>query len=145
MRDLSERTLGTYQITSDALRGYVGAIEEWFGADVHFAQLQKIYGRTEAGPEWYGGGSRVSAAVPKLITKGPVYTDDYARGFGKHTEIAGAKHSVGRPFRFRFISVLDKVVERFGGGPQLQTSEPRDISQPHRRISILEPGNKVLL
>lgn len=73
VRDLSERTLGTYQITSDALRGYVGAIEEWFGGDVHFAQLQKIYGRTEAGPEWYGGG-RVIAAVPKLITGAPDFT-----------------------------------------------------------------------
>ncbi len=70
VRDLSERTLGTYQITSDALRGYVGAIEEWYGADVHFAQLQKIYGRSQAGPEWYGGGT-VIAAVPKVRTGNP--------------------------------------------------------------------------
>lgn len=81
VRDLSERTLGKYQITSDALRGYVGAIEEWFGADVHFAQLQKIYGRTEAGPEWYGGG-RVIAAVPKLITGAP----DWSRISTSHIE-----------------------------------------------------------
>src|SRR5215472_18313654 len=70
VRDLSERTLGTYQITSDALRGYVGAIEEWYGNDCHFAQLRKVYGRTQAGPEWYGGGT-VIAAVPNVITGNP--------------------------------------------------------------------------
>jgi transposase-like protein/IS1 family transposase len=73
VRDLSERTHGVYQITSDALRGYVGAIEEWFGADVHFAQLQKIYGRSQAGPEWYGGGT-VIAAVPKVKTGSPEWS-----------------------------------------------------------------------
>ena len=83
VKDLSERTLGTYQITSDALRGYVGAIEEWYGADVHFAQLQKIYGRTEAGPEWYGGGT-VIAAVPKVKTGSP----DWSRISTSHIERA---------------------------------------------------------
>jgi transposase-like protein/IS1 family transposase len=73
VRDLSERTTGTYQITSDGLRGYVGAIEEWFGSDVHFAQLQKIYGRTQAGPEWYGGGT-VIAAVPQVKTGSPEWS-----------------------------------------------------------------------
>lgn len=83
VRDLSERTLGTYQITSDALRGYIGAIEEWYGADVHFAQLQKIYGRTEAGPEWYGGGT-VIAATPRVITGAP----DWSRISTSHIERA---------------------------------------------------------
>jgi IS1 family transposase len=83
VRDLSERTTGVYQITSDALRGYVGAIEECFGNDVHFAQLQKIYGRTEAGPEWYGGGT-VIAAVPKVKTGHP----DWSRISTSHIERA---------------------------------------------------------
>ena len=73
VKDLSERTVGVYQITADALRGYVGAIEEWFGADVHFAQLRKVYGRLEAGPEWYGGG-KVIAAVPRVIMGEPDYS-----------------------------------------------------------------------
>ncbi|HLJ29984.1 MAG TPA: IS1 family transposase [Candidatus Angelobacter sp.] len=81
VRDLSERTLGVYQITSDALRGYVGAIEEWYGNDVHFAQLQKIYGRSESGPEWYGGGT-VIAAVPKVKTGSP----DFSRISTSHIE-----------------------------------------------------------
>src|SRR5205807_6458525 len=83
VKDLSERTAGTYQITTDALRGYIGAIEEWFGGDVNFAQLQKIYGRTEAGPEWYGGG-RVIAAVPKVVTGAP----DFSRISTSHIERA---------------------------------------------------------
>ncbi len=83
VHDLSQRTLGHYQITTDALRGYVGAIEEWFGADVDYAQLQKIYGRTEAGPEWYGGG-RVIAAVPRVRTGNP----DFSRISTSHIERA---------------------------------------------------------
>jgi IS1 family transposase len=83
VRDLSQRTRGTYQITSDALRGYVGAIEEWYGADVHFVQLQKIYGRSEAGPEWYAGGT-VIAAVPKVKTGSP----DWSRISTSHIERA---------------------------------------------------------
>jgi len=83
VRDLSQRTLGRYQITSDALRGYVGAIEEWFGADVHFAQLQKVYGRLEAGPEWYGGG-QVIAAIPRVRTGNP----DFSRISTSHIERA---------------------------------------------------------
>ena len=73
VKDLSRRTRGVYQITSDALRGYVGAIEEWYGADVRFAQLRKIYGRLEAGPEWYGFG-KVIAAVPNVIMGDPDYS-----------------------------------------------------------------------
>ncbi len=83
VRDLSQRTVGRFQITTDALRGYVGAIEEWYGADIDFAQLQKVYGRLEAGPEWYGGG-KVIAAVPKLRTGNP----DFSRISTSHIERA---------------------------------------------------------
>ncbi|MGA2000707.1 MAG: IS1 family transposase [Terriglobales bacterium] len=83
VRDLSTRTVGRYQITTDALRGYVGAIEEWFGSDVDYAQLQKIYGRSEAGPEWYGGGT-VIAAVPKVRSGNP----DWSRISTSHIERA---------------------------------------------------------
>lgn len=83
VRDLSRRTLGRYQITSDALRGYVGAIEEWFGADVDYAQLVKVYGRLEPGPEWYGGGT-VVAAVPRVRSGNP----DFSRISTSHIERA---------------------------------------------------------
>jgi len=83
VKDLSKRTKGVYQITADALRGYVGAIEEWFGADVHFAQLRKIYGRLETGPEWYGSGN-IIAAVPNVIMGEP----DHSRISTSHIERA---------------------------------------------------------
>jgi len=83
VHDLSNRTLGRYQITTDALRGYVGAIEEWFGSEVEYAQLRKIYGRSEAGPEWYGGGT-VIAAVPKVRSGNP----DFSRISTSHVERA---------------------------------------------------------
>jgi IS1 family transposase len=83
VRDLSDRTVGRYQITTDALRGYVGAIEEWFGSDVDYAQLRKIYGRSEPGPEYYAGGT-VIAAVPKVRSGNP----DFSRISTSHVERA---------------------------------------------------------
>ncbi|MBI4459263.1 MAG: IS1/IS6 family transposase [Acidobacteria bacterium] len=71
VRDLRNRIATRCQITSDGLRTYVPAIEEYFGADVDFAQLVKIYGRPDnAGPEWYGPG-KVIEAVPTPVTGNP--------------------------------------------------------------------------
>jgi transposase-like protein/IS1 family transposase len=83
IRDLSSRTVGRFQITTDALRGYIGAIEEFYGGDVDYAQLHKIYGRIEAGPDWYGSG-RVVGAVPRVQTGNP----DYRRISTSHIERA---------------------------------------------------------
>jgi len=44
MRDAAERITGRPQITTDALRHYLTAIEDAFGAEVDYAQLHKIYG-----------------------------------------------------------------------------------------------------
>lgn len=71
IRDLSERVTGRFQITTDGLRGYVPAIEEYFGADVDFAQLLKLYGTTDGeGPDWYKP-SQVTATIPIPITGNP--------------------------------------------------------------------------
>lgn len=71
IRDLSERVTGRFQITTDGLRGYVPAIEEYFGADVDFAQLLKIYGTTDGeGPDWYKP-SQVTATIPIPISGNP--------------------------------------------------------------------------
>ena len=41
---MSSRTLGRFQITTDALRGYVGAIEEYYGSEMMIMHLtQKAY------------------------------------------------------------------------------------------------------
>jgi hypothetical protein len=45
VRDLSERGIGRFQITIDGLNVYRNAIEEYFGADVDFAKLLKLYGK----------------------------------------------------------------------------------------------------
>ncbi|HTZ75414.1 MAG TPA: IS1 family transposase [Candidatus Aquilonibacter sp.] len=71
IRDLSERTIGRFQITTDGLKWYIPAIEEYYGASVDFAQLLKIYGKSGSeGPEWYGP-SQVTAIVPITITGNP--------------------------------------------------------------------------
>lgn len=55
VRDLSERTIGRFQITTDALRAYIPAVYRHFGLDVDMAQLVKTYGRPDSeGPHWYG-------------------------------------------------------------------------------------------
>jgi len=62
--DLRERTLGRYQITSDQFKPYLSAIREWFGTDVDFGQLHKVYGKISS-DDWYGSG-RVLGAVPHV-------------------------------------------------------------------------------
>jgi transposase-like protein/IS1 family transposase len=42
--DLSERITNRVQITTDGFRFYVDSVERYFGADVDFAQLVKLYG-----------------------------------------------------------------------------------------------------
>jgi IS1 family transposase len=44
MADCAERIVGRPQITTDALRHYLTAIEDTFGADVDYAMLHKLYG-----------------------------------------------------------------------------------------------------
>src|SRR3984957_20535430 len=67
IKDLSERVTGRFQITTDGLRSYVPAIEEYFGAEIDFAQLLKIYGVAGGeGPEWYNP-SKVTATVPIAV------------------------------------------------------------------------------
>ena len=41
IRDLSTRVTGRFQITTDGLRGYIPAIEEYLGADVDFRATHK--------------------------------------------------------------------------------------------------------
>jgi len=44
MRDAAERIKGRPQITTDAHRPYLQAVEDCFGTEVDYAQLHKIYG-----------------------------------------------------------------------------------------------------
>lgn len=59
------------QITTDGFKPYIGAIEEYFGADVDFAQLVKIYGRAEeSAREWYTP-VQVLDAIPMVVIGKP--------------------------------------------------------------------------
>lgn len=72
IRDLSERTCRSFQITTDSLRSYVNAINEYL-PDADFAQLHKLYNRSIAKAvtgDWYAGG-KVVAAVPRAINGNP--------------------------------------------------------------------------
>jgi IS1 family transposase len=44
MRDCASRINNRVQITTDAHRAYLEAVEDAFGADIDYAQLQKLYG-----------------------------------------------------------------------------------------------------
>ncbi|HEX8817731.1 MAG TPA: IS1 family transposase [Terriglobales bacterium] len=47
MRDCASRIRNRVQITTDGHRPYLEAVEDAFGADIDYAQLQKIYGVVE--------------------------------------------------------------------------------------------------
>ena len=53
LTDLSERLTNRVQLSSDALKAYVDATEQAFGADVDYGQAVKFYDATPAGPSRY--------------------------------------------------------------------------------------------
>ena len=72
MMDVADRIDNSMvpQITSDGLSLYVGAVEDAFGADVHFAQLVKIYGAPRETEERYSPGT-CKGTVTKVIQGQP--------------------------------------------------------------------------
>lgn len=71
MRDFSERIAARFQLTTDGFKPYLTAVEQYFGADVDFAQLVKLYGKPDnAGPDWYGP-PRVLEAIPTAVSGNP--------------------------------------------------------------------------
>jgi len=61
MKDLSDRLTNRVQISSDALRAYVDATEQAFGADVDYGQIVKSYEAEPIGPGRYSPPKVVSA------------------------------------------------------------------------------------
>ena len=74
VQDLGDRIKAQhrFQFTSDGHEVYPPAIEEYFGADIDFAQIVKNYlpPRTD-GPDWFRPSARVASATPKLISGNP--------------------------------------------------------------------------
>jgi IS1 family transposase len=52
MLDCAQRMVGRPQITTDAHKPYLKAVEEAFGADCDYAQLHKIYGASQQGNQF---------------------------------------------------------------------------------------------
>ncbi|HEX4694831.1 helix-turn-helix domain-containing protein [Sphingomonas sp.] len=53
IQDLADRVVNRFQLTSDGLNAYIGAVEDAFGDDIDFAQLVKVYGNTPGAPGRY--------------------------------------------------------------------------------------------
>jgi hypothetical protein len=70
MGDLSERLSNRVQISSDALRSYVDAVERAFGADVDYGQVVKFYDAEPIGPGRYAP-PRVSGQEKTVIAGSP--------------------------------------------------------------------------
>ncbi len=71
VRNYSSRVVGLHQVTSDGFKPYIEAVETYFGADINFAQLIKLYGKPDnAGPDWYGP-AKVIETVPTPISGNP--------------------------------------------------------------------------
>lgn len=53
MRDVAGRLLYRVQLTSDAHKAYLEAVEQAFGGEVHYAQLVKVFSAAVPGPARY--------------------------------------------------------------------------------------------
>lgn len=53
MEDCASRIKGRLQVTTDAHKPYLAAVEKAFGGDADYAQLHKVYGATEANETRY--------------------------------------------------------------------------------------------
>jgi transposase-like protein/IS1 family transposase len=83
VEDLSRRITGRCQLTTDGLDAYPPAVEEYFGADVDYAQLVKNYAapRTD-GPDWFRPSPHVVSTLPTPVIGNP----DFERISTSHIE-----------------------------------------------------------
>ena len=70
MTDLAERLTNRVQISSDALKSYIDAVEQAFGADVDFGQSVKFYEAEPIGPGRYSP-PKVVRAVRHVVEGKP--------------------------------------------------------------------------
>jgi len=70
MRDLASRLKRRVQITTDGLKVYLRAVENAFGAEVDFAQLIKIYGKSSDEEKRYSPSEYIES-IPTEITGRP--------------------------------------------------------------------------
>jgi IS1 family transposase len=73
LNDLAGRLVNRVQLSSDALRAYVDATEQAFGAEVDYGQIVKFYEAEPIGPGRYGP-PRVTSVERSVIMGEPDYT-----------------------------------------------------------------------
>jgi transposase-like protein len=70
MADLNKRIGNRFQLTTDAFRAYLEAVDCTFGIDIDYAQLKKLYNGNGAGREGYSP-SDITGTVPIPVTGKP--------------------------------------------------------------------------
>jgi IS1 family transposase len=68
--DLASRLLNRVQLTTDAHRPYLSAVEDAFGADIDYAMLQKLYGSDPQGEKRYSPAQCIGCKV-ETVTGDP--------------------------------------------------------------------------
>ncbi len=70
MKDVAGRIRGRVQLTTDGHRAYLNAVEDAFGSDVDYAQLQKVYGASNEGHSRYSPGTCIGCDM-KTVSGAP--------------------------------------------------------------------------
>lgn len=71
MRDCASRIRNRVQITTDAHKAYLEAVEDAFGADIDYAQLQKLYGAVNEKETRYSPARRCIGCEMKTVSGDP--------------------------------------------------------------------------
>jgi IS1 family transposase len=70
MRDCAKRIRNRVQITTDGHKAYLEAVEDAFGADIDYAQLQKIYGAPSENETRYSPATCIACDM-KVVSRNP--------------------------------------------------------------------------
>ena len=70
MTDVASRLRHRVQLTTDAHKPYLSAVEDAFGADIDYATLQKLYGSDQDGQKRYSP-AKCLGCVAKAVTGEP--------------------------------------------------------------------------
>ena len=90
MKDCASRICGRVQITTDGHKVYLNTVEEAFGTDVDYAQLQKIYGASLENESRYSPATCIGCEMkvvsgdpdPKSVSTGYVERQDLTMRMG---------------------------------------------------------------